>query len=350
MTLINDRINRRAALVQLTAATMLAAGAARAQRPDPSLAQIKTTDLGRKTYMLEGQGGNVLVVIGDDGVIMVDAELAPLHDKIKAAITQSSNLPIKYLVDTHFHGDGAIVVAQDNVRVRLLAGTTNSLNYNKSPPASPDAIPTETYVGGTKTVAVRGRSALLTHATNAHTDGDSWIHLADADVIFTGDLFYNNDRYPMIDYANGGDIRGMVLANEAFLKLATADTKIASSRGPVAGKAQVAEFRDMLASARDRMASMVGKGMTEEEAVAAKPFADCIIAGRGEFPAADISFLGAEIFLEQFRIGRRLVLLDRHQIAVRIREIRPAADHDQAVLLGAVVFLRPAIAHAFIEA
>ncbi len=228
MTPINDRINRRIALAQLTAATVLAAGAARAQRPDPSLAQIKTTDLGRKTYMLEGLGGNILVVVGDDGIIMVDAELAPLHDKIKAAITNNSNLPIKYLIDTHFHGeqtggnapfhrDGAIVVAQDNVRVRLLAGTTNGVNYNKSPPAQPDAIPTETYVGGTKTVEVRGRRALLTHATNAHTDGDSWIHLADANVIFTGDLFYNNSRYPMIDYANGGDIRGMVRANEAFL-------------------------------------------------------------------------------------------------------------------------------------
>src|ERR1700676_3122267 len=165
MTLINDRINRRIALAQLTAATVLAAGAARAQRPDPALAQIKTTDLGRKTYMLEGQGGNVLVVIGDDGVIMVDAELAPLHDKIKAAIAGNTNLPIKYLIDTHFHGeqtggnapfhrDGAIIVAQDNVRLRLLSGTTNGLNYNKTPPAQSDAVPTETYVGGTKIVAV----------------------------------------------------------------------------------------------------------------------------------------------------------------------------------------------------
>src|SRR5215472_7412754 len=101
MTRIDDRINRRTALVQLTAATMLAGGAARAQRADLSLARINTTDLGRKTYMLEGQGGNILVVIGDDGIIMVDAELAPLHDKIKAAITASSSLPIKYLVDTH---------------------------------------------------------------------------------------------------------------------------------------------------------------------------------------------------------------------------------------------------------
>src|SRR5260370_14570162 len=180
MTPINDRINRRIALVQLTAATMLAAGAARAQRPDPSLAQIKTSDLRRKTYMLEGQGGNILVAVGDDGIIMLDAELAPLHDKINAAIADNSNLPIKYLIDTHFHGeqtggnapfhrDGAIVVAQDNVRVRLLAGTTNGLNYNKSPSALPDAIPPETYVGGTKTVAVRVPEALPTPATHAPT-------------------------------------------------------------------------------------------------------------------------------------------------------------------------------------
>ena len=157
----------------------------------------------------------------------------------------------------------------------LLAGTINSLSYNKSPPAHADAIPTETYVGGTKTVRVRGREALLTHATNAHTDGDSWIYLADANVIFTGDLFYNNGSYPMIDYANGGDIRGMVRANDAFLKLANPETKIASSRGgAVAGKVEVAAFRDMLATARDRMAVMVSKGMTEEEVVVAGPFAD----------------------------------------------------------------------------
>jgi glyoxylase-like metal-dependent hydrolase (beta-lactamase superfamily II) len=283
----DNRINRRTALARLSAAaTMLAGSGAKAQRPDSSLTQIRTTDLGRKTYMLEGQGGNVLVVIGDDGIIMVDAELAPLHDKLKAAITESSSLPIKYLVDTHFHGeqtggnasfhrDGAVIVAQDNVRIRLLAGTTNGVSYNKSPPAPADAIPTETYVGGSKTVAVRGREALLVHATNAHTDGDSWIYLADADIVFTGDLFYNNGRYPTIDFANGGDIRGMVDANEAFLGLAKAGTRIVSSRGSaVAGRAQVAEFRDMLATARDRMAAIVSKGMTEAEALARKPFAD----------------------------------------------------------------------------
>ena len=230
-------------------------------------------------HMLEGQGGNIRSWSATtasswwtpSGAAMTRSK--PPSPELQSSNQVSGRYHFMEAGRRHapFHRDGATV---GTMAVRLLAGTTNSLNYNKSPPAGPDAIPTETYVGGTKTVEVRGRSALLTHATNAHTDGDSWIYLADANVIFTGDLFYNNDRYPMIDYANGGDIRGMVRANEAFLKLATAETKTASGRGPVAGKAQVAEFRDMLATARDRMAAMVGKGMTEEEALAAKPFLD----------------------------------------------------------------------------
>src|SRR4249920_1209535 len=143
------------------AAVVLAASAAHAQQPAPAPAapaapfiewekiQIKTTDLGNKTYMLEGQGGNITVAVGTDGIIMVDGQFAPLHDKIKAAIAAISHLPVKYLVNTHFHGDhtggnagfqkdGAIVVAQDNVRVRLAAGTTNGLTGNKTPPVAPE--------------------------------------------------------------------------------------------------------------------------------------------------------------------------------------------------------------------
>ena len=120
-----------------SAAVLLAGGSANAQQNvDFSKVEIKTIDLGNKTYRLEGQGGNITVAVGTDGIIMVDGQFAPLHDKIKAAITAISPLPIKYLINTHFHGDhtggngpfqkdGAIVVAQDNIRIRLTAGTTN---------------------------------------------------------------------------------------------------------------------------------------------------------------------------------------------------------------------------------
>src|SRR5467141_4096383 len=165
------------------AATALLAGTAMAQQPDRSQVQIKTTDLGNKTYMLEGAGGNITLAVGTDGIIMVDTQFADLSDRIKAAIKAISPLPIKYIINTHFHGDhtggnanfqkdGAIVIAQDNIRVRLVAGTTNGTTGNKTAPVSGDAIPKETYIGGSKTVEVGGRKATLTHVHNAHTDGD----------------------------------------------------------------------------------------------------------------------------------------------------------------------------------
>jgi cyclase len=275
----------RIALAALAATTMLIAGNANAQQPDFSKVQIKTTDLGNKTYMLEGQGGNITVAVGTDGIIMVDGEFAPLHDKIKAAITAVSSLPVKYLINTHFHGDhtggnepfhkdGAVIVAQDNIRVRLAAGTINGLNGNKTPPVSPDAIPTDVYIGGTKMVQVGGRTALLTHVNNAHTDGDSWVYFADANVLSTGDVFTTNGHYPNIDFANGGDIRGMIRANDAFLKLANDATKVVPGHGGLATKAQIAEFRTMLVTARDRMRKLVAEGKSEQEILAAKPFAD----------------------------------------------------------------------------
>src|ERR1700687_5747800 len=185
-------------IAALAGAAELFAGAANAQQGvDFSKVEIKTTDLGNKTYMLEGQGGNITVAVGIDGIIMVDSQFAPLHDKIKAAIEKISPLPIKYLINTHYHGDhtggtagfhkeGATIVAHDNIRVRLAAGTQNALTGNKAAPQPADALPTDTYYGGTKTVEVGGRKALLTHVYNAHTDGDTWVYFADANVVSVG--------------------------------------------------------------------------------------------------------------------------------------------------------------------
>src|SRR2546430_5756263 len=163
----------RIALAALAASTVLLAGTAMAQQQvDWDKIQIKTTDLGNKTYMLEGQGGNITVAVGTDGIIMVDGQFAPLSDKIQAAIKATSPLPIKYMINTHFHGahtggndsfakDGVTIVAHDNIRLRLAAGTTAGLTGNKTPPRAAEALPKETYFGGTKTVEVGGRKALL---------------------------------------------------------------------------------------------------------------------------------------------------------------------------------------------
>ena len=267
------------------AAVFLSLAAAAQQNIDFSKVEVKTTDLGNKTYLLEGAGGNVTIAVGSDGIIMVDGQYAPMHDKLKAAIEKISPLPIKYLINTHYHGDhtggngpfhkdGATIVAQENIRVRLAAGTTNGITGNKTQPVPAEALPTDTYFGGTRTIEVGGRKAVLTHVNNAHTDGDTYVYFADANVLCTGDTFNNRKRYQSIDFANGGDVRGMIQANSAYMKLANDDTKIVPGHGGLAKKSDVANFLAMLTTARERIQKLVNEGKSEAEVVAAKPLAD----------------------------------------------------------------------------
>jgi glyoxylase-like metal-dependent hydrolase (beta-lactamase superfamily II) len=160
----------RVALAALAASAVLFAAPSLAQQPSATPApplvdwdkiQIKTTDLGANTYMLQGQGGNITVAVGTDGIIMVDGQFAPLSDKIKAAIKAVAPLPVKYMVNTHFHGDhtggndnfakdGVTIVAHDNIRVRLAAGTTAGLTGNRAAPRAPEALPKQTYLGAAR--------------------------------------------------------------------------------------------------------------------------------------------------------------------------------------------------------
>jgi cyclase len=275
----------------VVATTLLLAGTAFAQQqpaappapPDFSKVEIKTTDLGDNVYMLEGQGGNITVAVAKDGIIMVDGEFAPLHDKIKAAVSTVSNQPIKYLINTHFHGDhtggnepfakdGVTVVSEINVKNRLAAGTTNGLTGARVPPGAPAALPSKTYTGHFQ-IRLNGRVADLKHIANAHTDGDTYVWFKTANVLATGDTF-TNGRYPNIDFANGGNIKGMIAATDAYLKLTNAKSRIVPGHGPLADRAALMEYRTMLVTARDRMAKLVKEGKSEDDVVAAKPFAD----------------------------------------------------------------------------
>jgi cyclase len=251
--------------------------------PDFSKVEIKTSDLGDNVYMLEGQGGNITVAVAKDGIIMVDGEFAPLHDKIKAAIEAISKQPIKYLVNTHFHGDhtggnepfakdGVTVISEINVRNRLAAGTSNGLTGVKTPPAPQGALPSKTYTGAFK-IRLSGRVADLEHIANAHTDGDTYIWFKTANVLSTGDTF-TNGRYPNIDFANGGNIKGMIAATDAYLKLTNAKSRIVPGHGPLADRAALMEYRTMLITARDRMTKLVKEGKSEDDVIAAKPFSD----------------------------------------------------------------------------
>jgi glyoxylase-like metal-dependent hydrolase (beta-lactamase superfamily II) len=269
--------------VALAAALALAAGVANSQGQDFSKVQIKTTDLGHNTYMLEGSGGNMTVIVGSDGVILVDGEFAPLHDKIKEAIAKVTDQPVRYLINTHFHGDhtggnapfakdGASVVSQVNVKNRLAEGTVNGLNGAKTKPVEGDGLPSKTYTTSL-TLQVKGRTAQLRHIANAHTDGDTYVWIPDANVIATGDIL-TLGRYPNIDFANGGNIKGMIAGTEAYLKLANDQTKLVPGHGSLADKKTLSDYHDMLVTVRDRMQKLIDEGKSEADAIAARPYAD----------------------------------------------------------------------------
>ena len=280
-----------ASLVLFVAAPALAqqapAPAAPPVGPDWSKINVTTTDLGNRTYMLSnGQSGNVTVAVGDDGVIMVDGQHAPMHEKLKAAIAAVTPQPIKFLINTHIHGDhtggnlafakdGVTIVAHENVKKRLAAGVTSNTTGAVSPPVAAEALPSKTYDGDGTTVEVKGRVAQLKHYRRAHTDGDTYIYFADANVLSTGDTF-NNARYQNSDWVNGGNLKGMIAVADVYLSTGNDQTKIVPGHGQLANKAQLKEFRDMMATSLDRMTALIkdGKVKSEAEAIELKPFTD----------------------------------------------------------------------------
>ena len=255
--------------------------------PDFDNAVIRTTDLGNRIYMLEGVsgtvGGNVVVAVGDDGVIMVDNMFPQMYGKIKAAIAAITPQPVRYLVNTHFHRDhtggneafgkdGAVIVAHENLKRVLASGSRNGLNCAVTPPVPESALPKETYKD-TMTLKLRGRRAELRHPVDVHTDGDTTIYFVDANVLAAGDLVFYG-RYPNIDFVYGGSIDGMIRGIDELLNFAREDTTIVPGHGPAGNKAMMRDYRTMLVAARERITKLKAAGKTEEEIVALKPTAD----------------------------------------------------------------------------
>ncbi len=255
---------------------------AQAPQPDFSKVEIKTTKISDNFYTLEGQGGTIGVLVGPEGTFMVDSQFAPLSQKIAAAIHQISDKPIRFLVDTHVHGDhtggnenfakmGVTIFARDELRYRL-AHPSPGANGAPGVPAPADALPVVTYEGPV-TIHMDGEDVHLIPIRRAHTDGDTLVYFPNNDVLMTGDYF-RSIQYPNIDRTNGGSLNGMIEGLGITIGMAGPHTKIIPGHGPTVDRAALTAHRDMILVVRDKVAAFVREGKTVEEVLAAKPTSD----------------------------------------------------------------------------
>jgi glyoxylase-like metal-dependent hydrolase (beta-lactamase superfamily II) len=242
--------------------------------------EIKTTKLTETIYMLEGSGGNIGVLTGNDGIIIIDDQFAPLTEKIKAALSKISNKPVKFVVNTHFHGDhaggnenfggqGAIIVAHENVRKRL-SGDYFFEAMKQTQKASPyDALPKVTFADSV-TFHMNGETVHVFYAKNAHTDGDVIIHFKESNIFHCGDVFVRYG-FPFIDQGAGGSIDGMIKAIEGLIAVTNDQSKIIPGHGALSTKKDLADYKNMLVTVRNRVADGIKQGKTLQQIADADP-------------------------------------------------------------------------------
>lgn len=228
---------------------------------------IKTQQLTKNMYMLEGQGGNIGLSVGEDGVLIIDSQFARLSPKILSAIRTLSDKPIQFLTNTHHHGDhtggnenikneGAKIIAHDNVYRRIKDNSVQSDGY----------LPTITF-NDKLNIHFNNDQILIFHADNAHTDGDSILYFMNSNVLHTGDTFFNG-RYPYIDLASNGSVNGYISAVKSSLMLIDDDTKIIPGHGNLSNKAEYESFLKMLEDLKKLVLKEIESGKTEDEVAA----------------------------------------------------------------------------------
>jgi glyoxylase-like metal-dependent hydrolase (beta-lactamase superfamily II) len=250
------------------------------QRPEVTIKTQKLTD---GLYVLFGQGGNIGLSVGDDGVYIIDDQYAPLTDKINHAIDDITDQPVKFVINTHWHGDhvggnenfgksGSIIVAHDNVRKRMNSEQISTLSGKKTPASPKDALPVVTF-DSELSLHLNNDKMRVYHVAKAHTDGDAIIYFEKDNVLHMGDTYFNIG-YPFIDTGSGGTIDGYIAAVERGLELSDDKTQIIPGHGPMSNKAELTEFSNMLKDLRSKVSKLKSAGKSLEEVLAAKPSAE----------------------------------------------------------------------------
>jgi len=242
--------------------------------------QITTTQVSENIYMLEGSGGNIGLSAGPDGNLMIDSQYGPLTDKIRSAITDINDATIKYLLNTHWHGDhvggnenfaelGAVIIAHENVLKRM--STTQLMRaFSREIPPSPEVARPVITFSDDLGLRFNGEQVMVIHVDNAHTDTDAFIYFPESDVLHMGDTYFKG-RYPFIDLSSGGSIDGMIAASNSAIFLTGPDTKIIPGHGSLSNKSELIEYRNVLQSIRDKVKSAIKAGKTLDEIKTMRP-------------------------------------------------------------------------------
>lgn len=251
--------------------TVLSAAGARAQDRDFSKVEIKTTPVAGGVHMLEGSGGNIGVSAGDDGLLIVDDQFAPLAPKIKAALLAINKGKLTFVLNTHFHGDHtggnpefgreATIVAQTNVRKRVSA--TQKVLGRDTDPLPKEGLPVITF-DESLSIHFNGEEIRAVHYPGAHTDGDSVIFFTRSNVVHMGDLFFNG-MFPFVDLDHGGDVAGLAKAVQAVIETAPNDAKFIPGHGPLGTLPELRTYHQMLVDSLEHVRAAVKDGKSLEQ-------------------------------------------------------------------------------------